>query len=315
MKPKIFVLIIAFVLCCGACATPLVKYTPIKGEDREGLTKFQLSESMINFSFGKTAAGIPTEDIVISSVPVPHGDQKYGIASTGYWENWGVVTTVNASFRGDSTLIQQITVAVTDLRQQAIQALGGIVGTVGGLLSQPAIKPVVKLPMGISVTNFLNALPAGCVNTDSSTPVNRNRDITCGNLSLVGTTDFTADITITKVPDDAIPATVMDQTFYSSNFFYSACRNLTIILKPSTGENRLPVSATVAVADPMYVETLRLPAKGSITVAPSCGANSVAQDANLPTALDYLNALATQAKAVKQGLNGQSGTAQPAAGK
>jgi hypothetical protein len=270
---------------------------------------------MINFGFGKTTAGIPTTDIVISSVPVPSGDKKYGITGTGFWRNWGVVTTVNASFRNDSTLIQQVTVAVTDYRQQGIQALGGIAGTVGGLLSLTATQPQVKLPLGISVTNLLNEFPEGCVSTDKK--IARDGDITCKNLKLDGTEDFTADISITKVPDDALPASIMDKPFYSSNFFYSACRNLTITLKPAGSQNtqnRQPVFATLVVADPMHVQTLRFPQKGSITVGASCGANSVAQDANLPTAFDYLNALATQAKAVKQNLGEKSGVSTPTAG-
>ncbi len=77
---------------------------------------------------------------------------------------------------------------------------------------------------------------------------------------------------------------------------------MTIVLKPATGSTRLPISSTVAVADPSYLQSLRFPSKGTVTVAPSCGANSVAQDPGLSTALDYLNALATQAKAVKDAL-------------
>lgn len=310
-----FSLIAAPVLFCSACASPLVEYTPIKGNDADGLTKFQLAESMINFSFGKTAAGIPNDDVVISSVPVPYGDQKYGLSGTGFWSNWGVTTAVNASFRGDTTLLQQITVNVTDQRQQAIQALGGIVGTVGGLLSLQATPTKVTLPTGISVTNLLNSLPAGCTSADKSRPASRNDAITCADLTLAGSADFTADISISKVPDDALPASALDHTFRSSNFYYAACRNLTITLKPAAHVmNRLPVSASVSVADPLFVETLRFPEKGSITVAPSCGANSISQDANLPTAIDYLNTLATQARAVKQALSGESGASKPAGG-
>jgi hypothetical protein len=185
---------------------------------------------------------------------------------------------------------------------------------IGGLLSNTSTPTPITLPKGISVTNLLANLPAGCTGKmiPNSTAIDPDGEIKCENLKLDGTSDFTADIVITKKPDDAIPATVLDTPMTSSNFFYSACRQMTIILTP-TGTGRSPVSSTVAVADPRYVETLRFPDKGNITVAPSCGANSVAQDANLPTAIDYLNTLATQAKAVKQSLDAnKSSGAKPA---
>jgi hypothetical protein len=287
-------------LFIAGCASPLVEYVPITGEDKEGLIKFRFAESMIVFNFGKTSAGIPTEDVTISSVPVPHGQQKFGIAGTGFWQNWGVATLVNVSFRGDSDLIQQLTVSVSDERQQAIQTLGSVAGVIGGLLSIPSTPTQVTLPKGILVTAFLASIPLGC-------DAKQGRDgwIHCTDLTLDGTKDFTADVTIEPRPIDALPAAVLNKPLYSSNFFYSACRQMTITLKPKA-DGRLPVSATVAVADPLYVQTLQIPPKGTITVAPSCGANSTSEDPNLPTAIDYLNTLATQAKAMKQSLSGSN---------
>jgi hypothetical protein len=287
-------LLIVCLLAAG-CATPVVRYTPISGPDDQGLTKFQFAESVINFTFGKTSAGITNDEIVISSVPVPYGDKKYAIEGTSVWQNWGVATEVSASFRGDSDLIQQIDVSVTDQRQQAIQAVGSIAGFAGGLLSLAPTSSNVTLPKGISVTTFLSNIPIGCDAKEG-----RDGLISCHDVQLEGTKDFVADLSIGRRPDDALPASVMDRPFYSSSFFYSACRQMTIVLKPTTANGHVAISASVSVADPLYLETLRIPAKGSITVAPSCGANSKAQDPNLPTAIDYVNALATQAKAVKQ---------------
>ena len=106
-------IIILLALCAllGGCADPLVYYTPIIKEDNEGMIKFaNLQNPMINFNFAKTTAGILTDDIVISSVPLPYGEQKFGIVGTRIWQNWGVETTVSATFRGDTDLIQQLSV-------------------------------------------------------------------------------------------------------------------------------------------------------------------------------------------------------------
>jgi hypothetical protein len=125
-----------------------------------------------------------------------------------------------------------------------------------------------------------------------------------------------ADISIDSKPIDAVNPEIFEKPFYSSNFFYSSCQQFTISLNPRQGLYHVPVSATVAVADPMYLETIAIPAKGTIVVTPSCGANSTLQDPGLPTALDYINALATQAKAVKQALDskGSSGAVSKGSG-
>src|SRR5207244_905768 len=91
-------------------------------------------------------------------------------AGTGFFENWGVVTTINASFRGDTDLIQQVTVAVTDQRQQAIQSLAGTAIALGGLFSMTGTPSALKLPKGIAITNLLTQSVEGCRN-DSSVQV------------------------------------------------------------------------------------------------------------------------------------------------
>lgn len=302
----------AIALCAivSGCSSPLVRYTPVTGPDETGLVKFQLAESVISFDHGKTAAGIPNDTIVISSVPVPHGEKVYGIDGTGIWDNWGVVTVANVTFRGDTTLIQQLQVTETDERVAAINALGGIATNLGGLLSLAAKqdRQAAVLPKGIAVAKFIASPPKGCQGgmTGKDGPPAKDA-ISCTGLSLEGTTDFTADISLTAVPVDALPATTLDRTFTSSNFYYSACRQMTIVLKPSIAQAAggvAPVSVTVAVADPRFLQTIRLPGKGSITVAASCGANSAAQDPGTPTAIDYLNAISAQAKAIKQSLSG-----------
>jgi hypothetical protein len=296
-------IIILLALCAllGGCADPLVYYTPIIKEDNEGLIKFQLAESMINFNFAKTTAGILTDDIVISSVPLPYGEQKFGIVGTRIWQNWGVETTVSATFRGDTDLIQQLSVSVADQRLQAFQSLASIAGVIGGLMSLPSGQQAIALPKGISVSAFLSKMPSGC-----NAPRGRDGPISCSDLQLDGTRDFIADIAVSQRPIDALSATLMSKPFYSSNFYYSACRYMTISLKPRPDLKKQPISASLSIADPAYVESIRIPAKGNIVVSPSCGASSSALDPSVPTAVDYLNALATQAKAIKESLEGSN---------
>jgi hypothetical protein len=282
-----------------SCASPLVKYKPISSQDQEGWAKFRLAESLVKFDYGKLPSGLANEnDIVIASVPIPHGQNRYGIGGTRFWENWGVSTTVNVSYRGDSDLIQQVSILVVDQRQQAIQAAGGTIASLGGLLALGTAAPkTFKLPKGISVSSLLASPPGRC--SRSAETAERDQTITCVDLELEGTSDFKADVEVGPVPKDAIDASYLSEGRTSANFYYAACRSMTITLKARQAA-RSDVSATVSVADPRYLQALRFPEKGTITVAPSCGANSLYQDAGLPTALDYLNSLAAQAKAIKQ---------------
>jgi hypothetical protein len=296
------------------CASPLVQYVLITESDDHGYAKFELAESVINFKYGKTQSGVPTSEIIITSVPIPSGTKRYGIAGTSFYENWGAETNVNVAFRDDSPLIQEVAIDVTDRGQQALQALGGATAAFASLLSLSPEPTAQKLPTGISIANFLNSIPDGCANaaigltTAQASPktVYRDQRIVCTNVKLEGTDDFTADIVLSARPVDAIAVETLDKPIKSHNFLYAACRSFTITLKGAKG-NQNPVSATVAVADPNWLQTIRFPVKGKITSASSCGASATSQSASLPTAFDYLNTLATQAKAVKEALAGKSG--------
>jgi hypothetical protein len=125
---------------------------------------------------------------------------------------------------------------------------------------------------------------------------------------LSDTDDYKLDVTIDPVPVDAISASQLDGSFSSRVFYYSACRPATIKLIPKPGSGN-PVTASVIVADPSWLETVALPAKGKIISGASCGASSTSDSANLPTAFDYINALMSQAKAVNDAFKKKTTTA------
>lgn len=298
--------IVAFVLV-GGCASPEARYDQIKDTDREGLRKFRFAESVIKFDYVKDQFGAPTDQIVIASVPRPHSDTRYGMTGTDFYDNWGVVTTLNATYRGDSDLFQEVGVSVADKRLEALQTLGSAASALIGIVANtPSPAGKATLPDGISIDTFLNNLPKECATAAEVGARDGNLD--CKSLPLSGTQAFIADIYISKRPVDAIALSSISWPYTTKSFLYSACRMATITLKasskhPSVAEGTIVASSEVAVADPQWIQTLRFPDKGKVMVAGSCGANSTAEDAKLPTAVDYLNGLITQAGAIKKALD------------
>ncbi len=275
----------------AGCSHPLLDYRLVTGPDRMGSNKYQLAASVITFSHGKTAAGTPSAAVVIASVPVAYGDKLYSLAPASMYHNRLVETNIGVTWRNDTRLIQEIDVSLTDHGVQAIQALGSAAGAAGGLLS---LAPTfdddeARLPAGLPVEALLEGKVAGCPVAD------RNGPVRCANLAFADTADYTADIVIDAVPVDALPAAELMKSFSDSVYFYSACRPATVTLSPRHGA---AITASVVVADPLWLETIALPAKGKIVSGASCGTSVASEAANLPTSFDYINALMSQAKAV-----------------
>ena len=288
-------------MALSGCASPQVQYKKVDSADTDGIGKFRFAESIIKFDYVKGEYGTVTDQLSIVAVPRPYWTTKFGIVGSDFWRGWGVVTTLNVTYRGDTDLIQEVGVDVSDKRVQTIQTIGSLAIGAAGFLAASPVAEKLPLPTGISITGFLEKIPEGCHGSDSSKAADRDGDIKCDGLTLDGTIDYVGDIVLSARPVDAFELASIDFPYTSKAFLYSACRSLTVVIRKARDKS-IVASATVAVADPKWIEALAFPAKGKITVQASCGAGSTAQDASLPTAVDYVNALLTQAGAVKTSL-------------
>lgn len=321
MTVQKFIILVLGTFALAACASPKVEYSVVSGPDRDGKSKFQLPTSMISFTHPKTKAGIEKKDQVnISSVPVPDDATTFAMDSTDWYQNWGVDTKVQVSYRKDTTLIESVGVEVKDRRQEFAQTLVEIV--VGGaslmsLASEDSHKNDLVLPKSVDIASILKQTQNNYGCTYQADDSDASAEVTCS----YSEGSFQMDIKIGKRPEDSF---AMDATFYeqpadpenkdaarktkkfkSKTFMYSACRTAGVKLvvnddtKAAKGR---AFEASLVVADSRYLQTLRFPDKGKVTVGASCGANAVASDAGLPSALDYINTLIKQAKVVRDGL-------------
>ncbi len=116
--------------------------------------------------------------------------------------------------------------------------------------------------------------------------------------SLKNGCDFTIDFG--QVPPDAIPRDRYPFTKRQRTFFYSACRDATVIINTPDGE---PVASTVRIADPNFLQTVVYPAKGKITMHSSCGVSTQSELVDTASGLEILNALIAQAKSIRDAQN------------
>lgn len=277
-------------IALSGCAAPLVKYGLVTKPDEKGLTKFSFSESVIKFNFKKgPSPAFAIEGFDIVSVPVPSSDgKKYYIAGTSAMENWGVETKVVPAFRSDTDLLQSVSTEVTDKRISYIEKAGSVATKALGFFVSGQEMATTKLPNGISVQQQLKC-------------TRQSNDYCKITFNETETKNYYAEIRVNELPVDAFPRpkSLESDTYNSGAFLYSACRQVDVRLYFTSAKITEKVAeSTVMVADSDYVQTLAFPSKGKVTAGASCGATAANENAGLPNALDYVDALIGQAQAV-----------------
>lgn len=309
-----------------ACASPEVRYSVVSTPDKSGAPKFQFSDSVLRFDYpiegSGATAGPNTNKMNITSVPVVWSEKTYNIRGTTALENWGVETQVKATHRNDTKLIQEIGSEVMDRRVETLTAIAAIAATGIGLFASGQITDTIKnelkqkAPSGILLSRFLAQLPSKCTFSDDSEDTKnlrpRDKRIACTKVELEdgfvtnggSSSPYLADITIGPRPVGAFSKSSITFPHDTKLFLYSACRPIFISITNASMPS-FNSSASLVIADPEWFEGLAFPKKGKITVGASCGADSAAEDSKLPGPLDYINALLSGAKAIKDARDAQ----------
>lgn len=299
------------VLCLGilialvGCASPKVTYDLLKENDKG--VRFQLAESLIKFDYVIEGAGVvkgvnPSKLLIIS-VPVPIESTTYTIKGSGALENWGVKTAIKASHRNDTLLLQEVGSEITDTRKQLISDIGTTVSAVipffaAGTAESKAVEAgSSEPPNSVTLSDLLKS--PSCAADDMGKVSCKDYRFDSGGVSDGKlTTPYVADIVISARPKNAVK-TPTNFPLASDAVFYSACRTVTLNVKNANNKN-LQGAASLRIAEAGWVEQIALPDKGKVTFGASCGADVVAEDAALPTAVDFINASLSAAKAIKE---------------
>lgn len=312
---KIIYTLCAFLVAAAVsgCAHPKVIYSKVEGPDPDGAIKFKFAHSVL-----VTTSRLDREDNItgytIQSVPVAASvDPKYSIEGAGWYRNWGVGTTLNATYQeGSSDLLKEVGVTIKDYRVDVISALGSIAAGVAGMVRGPEEGPEEvpqHPPEPVDVSQFLKK------ELDKTHCKEDNGDRVCH--SDIDEFGWRVYIRINPVPKDALDVLTLKFPYSTNSYLYSACRNAQVSLEwtkdgkgkdwyESDGKKIFLPKTTVQIADPNYLEALAFPKNGKVVAKGSCGAESTASDVKTSNVFDIINALVTAAKTAKDAVDGKT---------
>ncbi|MGY4661160.1 hypothetical protein ACVWZ9_001954 [Pseudomonas chlororaphis] len=292
---------VAISLLIGCVSQPAVKYEqsdkgPNYPGDFEGLTKFSLSKSVLY-------AAIDTETKSVHLVSTPAEAGANGNASQVSFmirpsDGLGTKTHLKVTKRDNTDLLESVGTDIEDNRTKVIESVGGVaVSLIGAIAVASPVslgghcKPEpAELPLAIDTEAFLDS-----TKSRAADQIPRNGSIV---RDCVQQVDFR--IKFGSLPSDAIAR----DTFVShiqdtpqETLFYSACRTATVtfITAPLAGQQ-----FTTTVADPNFVQTVKLPAKGKIDMHSACGVNTTSEQSGVSTSAEVMNTLISQAKSVRE---------------
>jgi hypothetical protein len=283
-------------LTLGGCGThfPSVQYEKVTAKtppDLEGLVKFNLSKTILKLDKDKK--------LVLEAIP---GESEGNLFQIHQHDPWLIKTSFKWVKRENTNLLQSVGTEVEDNRIKTIQAVGGALASIATVLfthtidldedgsPTPSAKTKVALPLAIDTEPFL-------------------KDYSKGNLSDTadnGSSDAAGKVGFTLSFGPLPPATISLKDYLSATegksqhaIFIPACRSATIKFT-DTGSELSGLEFVTTVADPNYVQVIGLPNKGTVNFHSVCGANVLAEKADISTGSELVNASLAQAKSLSE---------------
>ena len=203
-----------------------------------------------------------------------------------------VSTSIAPTYIPNSLRLRSLAIEVKDHRLEAINAIGAVASGVVSLAAQarkneddgdtpPAPPPAtLNLPLAIDLGEVKAAA--------------QNAVALPGNRGWSYTAQFLDD------PEKAGFQRLKARTGIHAALLTSVCRQLSIVLLHKNGKLApTRVVLVVTVADPDFIETIPLPAKGAVTPHPLCGADVQAQPVTEIGADEFAAAFFKQVAAIR----------------
>lgn len=308
------VLALVVALLMGGCAVfPKVTYLTLPNEDAEGAIKFYLQGSQVTLGIPKenSAGGVTIETTStvfktvqalknkgICAVVTPAESKNHFYALKPHESIWSK-TSISVSYLDNTRLIRSIGTTFKDNRIAVINTVGAMVAsivsgdiTIKGVEARLPVEPEVEplsLPVVIDLSDMKEA-PSSLWKT------------------IPGHSKWWYSIKLSPPPHDSEKTSeYFGKTRVSRALAYSICQDATLFVINSpaqpVGEISGAASFNIRIANPNYVCTLNLPAKGSITMHSVCGADIKTEEYDAVSSLDVLDALMKQVEAIKQAQN------------
>ena len=293
--------VITSALVAGCSTQPSAFYQPIPTQsatyqgDWAGLSKFTLAKSELVFNQvgedekdGKSTK----KKIVVTSIPseAKHSNSQPTRFAMTPDDPFGVTTQMSITKVDNTELISSIGTEVEDHRVKYIEGAGAIVVGLLGIAWSGDKGTKEFQPISIDTYELLTSLKVG-------------RGEGGGQASAVkkSGTQQAVDFTVSfgPVPDDAIDTKVFaakasDEA--QETIFYSACRSIKVHFKDGVLAGQ---TFSEVIADPRYVQTVKIPEKGKVSFHSSCGVSTSTESSGASDATDIGKALVSQTKSIR----------------
>jgi len=232
----------------------------------------------------------PEPVLTLKSTPVEDLNRKLAISTQNDWTS---TTTISIAKFANTDLVSSIGVEVTNDVVKNITEVGSVIVKALPLIamlaaSEDNFKPCLN-PKGIPVALSLTLKSTGRAAEETTAQGNASSpEKDCIRIKVEG------------LPPDALPYDDLSAPLPTDSFIYSACRTVFITVL-HRGE-RLNISAKMS--DPRYIQLVRFPPKGTLTMHSQCGVSITSEKAtNQVDASAIVQALAAQGKAIKDAID------------
>ena len=293
---------ICFLLISGCATRPSMTYHKIDSQNNI-TAELKLTDSYFLNASRITIFPVSTKDdngalavqYNISSDPIEFQDFKVGVRSKN---NLVSTTKLNITKAENSDRFASGGTETTDNLKTLVSTVGGVLVKSAGLIVSSSPTPAVVEPPLQQIEESCSATLQDSFILDLATfdgfEVDKEASIRF-DKSKPETTCI--KITVGALPPDARKMDEYPWGIVTSEYFYSACRNIKVTV---SYPDRRKIIKNIRVADTKYYQTVQYPYKGTVSMHTQCGV-SVKTDAlsNPYTGLDAFAELLKQAEAIK----------------
>lgn len=291
---------------CAGTITPDFWVKRVEAPDKTGSYKFDLQKTLLRVEKDEDKTSP-----VVRNIPAETAGETFKFEVK---DAPGQTTKLEVAYVPNTRLIYSIGTQVTDHRRQSIEAVGRVFGQVVKLATVSAMAAEkceevkqISYPFVIDVSGYLAHHPNGdqwaCL-PGQSNPNQRSQQPDENVMNKFR-------VTLAPAKRDWIPvAEVAD--LEKSVLPYAACRDAVLeIVSRGPKEQVVSMEYPIRIADPRFVETIQMPAQGTLTMHTECGF-SMGNIGVMPrNDADTVAALLEQINVLKDQLNKKQGQPSP----
>lgn len=287
---------------CAGTVTPDFWIKQVEGPDKTGSYKFELQKTLLRVEKDEN-----NTRLVIRNIPAEKDGKTFRFELR---DTPGQTTKLEVAYLPNTRLIYSIGTQVTDHRRQSIEAIGRVFGQIvklGTVAVQAADGEEISYPFVIDVSDYLDHHPNGGV---LACLPNQGNSAQCSQHSDEKIT-YKFRVKLAPPKRDWIPvaeAANLDKSVLP----YAACRDAVLEIV-STGSNKQValMESPIRIADPRFVETIQMPAQGTLTMHTECGFSMGNIEVTPRNDADTVAALLEQINTLKDRLNEKQGQPRP----